>query len=196
MAFALPTELVAAVLSVFLFLALCAALVLAVVSLRRPTTAPLAVAGGLVVVALMVVLVSPVDVPAIVGLILALLGVTLGALGGNPVVRRVLSIATHGRVRETDDGGIVVQNEADADDATATVLLRGGTTIGYLERVSAIVAILAGFPEAVAVIVAVKGIGRFPELATSEARERFIVGTLASLLWACLVGALVRLAVW
>ena len=44
-------------------------------------------------------------------------------------------------------------------------------------------------------VVAVKGIGRFSELATPEARERFIVGTLASLVWACVVGALVRLAV-
>ena len=57
-------------------------------------------------------------------------------------------------------------------------------------------AIIAGYPEAIAVVVAVKGIGRFSELAASEARERFIIGTISSLLWACLVGALVRLAIW
>jgi hypothetical protein len=55
---------------------------------------------------------------------------------------------------------------------------------------------VAGFPEALAVIVAIKGIGRFSELASAEARERFIIGTLASLLWACAAGALVRLAIW
>ena len=33
-------------------------------------------------------------------------------------------------------------------------------------------------------------------LAAAEARERFIIGTLSSLLWACIVGALVRSAIW
>ena len=47
---------------------------------------------------------------------------------------------------------------------------------------------------AIAVLVALKGIGRFAELATPAARERFIVGTLASLLWACAVSAIVPLA--
>ena len=49
---------------------------------------------------------------------------------------------------------------------------------------------------AIAVVVALKGIGRFSELATAETRERFIIGTLASLVWACIVAALVRLAIW
>ncbi|MBN9168675.1 MAG: hypothetical protein J0J11_01900, partial [Microbacterium sp.] len=174
---------------------MCGALVLVVVSLRRPTTLPLIIATGLVVLALAVVIVSPVNVPTIMGLILALLGIALGVVGGNPLTRRILEIATHGRVHETSDGGIRV--DATPDDGTAgTVLLRGGTTIGYLERVAAVIGIVAGFPEALAVIVAVKGVGRFSELASAEARERFIIGTLASLLWACVVAALVRLAIW
>ena len=41
------------------------------------------------------------------------------------------------------------------------------------------------------VVVALKGVGRFTELATPAARERFIVGTLASLLWACAVAGIV-----
>jgi len=73
---------------------------------------------------------------------------------------------------------------------------RGGTVIGYLERLAAVVAIVVGYPEAIAVVVAIKGIGRFSELGEPEARERFIVGTLASLVWACVVGALLRLAIW
>ncbi len=195
MVFALPEALVAAILSIFLFLVMCGALALVVVSLRRPTTLPLIIATGLVVLALAVVIVSPVNVPTIMGLILALLGIALGVVGGNPLTRRILEIATHGRVHETSDGGIRV--DATPDDGTAgTVLLRGGTTIGYLERVAAVIGIVAGFPEALAVIVAVKGVGRFSELASAEARERFIIGTLASLLWACVVAALVRLAIW
>jgi hypothetical protein len=55
--------------------------------------------------------------------------------------------------------------------------------------------ILAGFPGAVAIVVALKGVGRFTELATPAARERFIVGT-TSLLWACAVAGVVWLAVW
>jgi hypothetical protein len=55
-------------------------------------------------------------------------------------------------------------------------------------------AILAGFPEALAVVVAIKGVGRFTELASSEARERFIIGTFASLIWACACANHVSLA--
>ena len=73
-------------------------------------------------------------------------------------------------------------------------VLRGGLMIGILERLAVAGAILAGFPEAIAVVVAIKGVGRFTELATAEARERFIIGTLASLIWACACAALVQIA--
>lgn len=192
-----PHALLTAALSIFLFLALCAALVLVVVSLRRPTTLPLAISGGLVVASTLLVAVAPVDVPAVMGLILALLGVCLAVLGGNPITRRVLDLATGGRVRETADGGILLPAAHRAGESDELEpLLRGGTTIGYLERLAVVVAIIAGYPEAIAVVVAIKGIGRFSELAAAEARERFIIGTIGSLLWACVVGALVRLAIW
>ncbi len=190
---------VAAVLSIFLFFALCGALVLIIISLRKPTTVPLAVAGGLVVLSLIVVVVAPVDVPLIMGLIIAILGTAVAVLGGNPVTRRVLEIATHGRVKDGANGGILLDTEAAGvrdDDERPTEVLRGGTTIGYLERLAVVVAIIAGYPEAIAIVVAVKGVGRFSELAAAEARERFIIGTLSSLLWACIVGALVRSAIW
>ena len=201
-----PEALVVAALSIFLFLALCGALVLIVISLRRPTTLPLVIASGLIVLALIVVVVSPFNVPLIMGLIVALLGTTLGVLGGNPVTRRILEIATHGRVRDGANGGIILDAEAaglaepqatvtEADTASREVM-RGGTTIGYLERLAVVIALIAGYPEAIAIVVAVKGVGRFSELAAAEARERFIIGTLSSLLWACILGALVRLAIW
>ncbi len=187
-----PDAFLVAILSIFLFLVLCGALVLVVVSMRRPMTIPLVIAGVLVALALIVVVIAPVNIPAVFGLIVALLGVTLAVLGGNPVSRRVLDVASGGKVTETPDGGIVV---AEGTDASRT-LMRGGTAIGYLERTAVAIAIVAGYPEAIAVVVAVKGIGRFSELATAEARERFIVGTLASLLWASIIGGLVRLAIW
>ena len=55
-------------------------------------------------------------------------------------------------------------------------------------------AIVAGFPEALAVIIAIKGVGRFTELETGAVRERFIVGTLASWIWAAAVAGIVLLA--
>ena len=198
----IPEAIIVAMLSIFLFLAMCAALVLIIISLRRPTTLPLVVAGALVVLALIVVVVSPLNVPLIVGIMIAMLGTAVAVLGGNPVTRRILEIATHGRVRDGVNGGIMLDAQAagvseGAEPATATTeVLRGGTTIGYLERLGVAVAIVAGYPEAIAVVVAIKGIGRFSELAAAEARERSIIGTLASLLWACIVGGLVRLAIW
>ncbi|MGZ8804345.1 MAG: hypothetical protein ACXWZG_03465 [Microbacterium sp.] len=201
----LPEPVVAAVLSIFLFLAMCGALVLIIVSMRRPTTIPLMVASGLVILSLIVVVVSPLNVPIIMGLMIALLGTAVAVLGGNPVTRRTLEIATHGRVQDGANGGIILDADAAGlaePDATVTAdpgsreVMRGGTTIGYLERLAVVVAVIAGYPEAIAIVVAVKGVGRFSELAAAEARERFIIGTLSSLLWACIVGALIRLAIW
>jgi hypothetical protein len=197
--FALSPELVVAgVTSLVLLLALSAALILVIVARRRRADIALAVATGLVVVGLVSVVVLPVEIPLVVGLPLALLGTALAVAGGDPLTRRVLDLATHGQVRDGDAGGILVFRSR-ADDGSEPGLeevLRGGTTIGYLERLAVVLSLLAGFPEAIAVVVAIKGIGRFSELATSAARERFIVGTLASLLWAGVIGALVRLAIF
>ncbi|MFC8682993.1 hypothetical protein ACFT30_15850 [Microbacterium ureisolvens] len=196
----LPDVLLVAALSIFLFLALCGALVLVVISLRKPTDIPLIVAGVLVVLCLIVVTVSAFNVPLLVGLAIALLGTALAVLGGNPITRRVLDIASHGRVEEGDNGGILLRAPSSpgiaGDDDAVREVMRGGTTIGYLERLAVTLGIIAGFPEAIAVVVALKGIGRFSELAAAEARERFIIGTLASLVWACIVAGLVRLAIW
>ncbi|MFV0633532.1 hypothetical protein [Demequina sp.] len=77
-------------------------------------------------------------------------------------------------------------------------LLRGGMWVGVFERALIVGSILWGVPEGVAVVIAVKGLGRYPELRDtdpayrSEASERFIIGTLASLLCAGLVGVLGR----
>ena len=53
-----------------------------------------------------------------------------------------------------------------------------------LERAAVAGTLLAGWPEGLAVVLAVKGLGRYAELRAPAAAERFIVGTLASALWA------------
>lgn len=75
-------------------------------------------------------------------------------------------------------------------------ILRGGAIIGVLERLAVCLAILVGEPVAIAYVVAIKGLGRFAELKeTPVAAERFIIGTLTSLLWAAGVAALAKVFV-
>ena len=139
--------------------------------------------------------------PSTFGIVLGMLAVALAVIGGGPVAVLALNLATNNSVKPGQHGGIMVLN-AGKPAPTLTGLatpeahevLRGGLTIGILERLAVVGAILAGFPEAIAVVVAIKGVGRFTELAAAESRERFIIGTLASLTWACACGALVPMA--
>jgi hypothetical protein len=87
--------------------------------------------------------------------------------------------------RRTSPASVSTHTPTQAMGSSAVEVLRGGTTIGILERIAIAGAIIAGFPEAVAVVIAIKGVGRFSELAAPEAKERFIIGTLASFVWAC-----------
>lgn len=65
--------------------------------------------------------------------------------------------------------------------------LRGGRVIGYLERLVVVAALGLNWPEAIAIVLAVKGLGRYPELREPGAAEQFIIGTLASVVWAAAV---------
>ena len=56
-----------------------------------------------------------------------------------------------------------------------------------------VASIVVGHPEAIAAIIAIKGLGRFSELDNAEARERFIIGTLTSFLWAAACAAVIML---
>lgn len=85
------------------------------------------------------------------------------------------------------------QPASDVPAAPVQRILRGGAIIGVLERLGVCLAILAGQPVAIAYIVAIKGLGRFAELKeTPVAAERFIIGTLASMLWAAGIAAAVK----
>ncbi|MBZ5741083.1 hypothetical protein [Nocardioides mangrovi] len=78
-------------------------------------------------------------------------------------------------------------------------VLRGGAWIGGLERAAIYATLVAGWPEGLAIVLAVKGLGRYPELRAAEdgirtgAAERFIIGTFASVLWACAAAGVVVL---
>lgn len=97
------------------------------------------------------------------------------------------------RARRTDPTAPAHLTAGARPIASAARALRGGLTIGLLERAAVTLAIAVGQPDAVAVVVAVKGLGRFAELKENPAAsERFVIGSLASLLWASVVGALTR----
>ncbi|WGW13114.1 hypothetical protein LWF01_04890 [Saxibacter everestensis] len=122
--------------------------------------------------------------------VVALIAVTVSGVLGWPVTAAFLQIAT-----SRDAAGIdtIVGSDPAPSEAAEREVLRGGLWIGILERLAVTIAILAGYPEAIAFVIAVKGLGRFAELKnTVGAAERFIIGTLASLLWATAIGVLTR----
>jgi hypothetical protein len=101
----------------------------------------------------------------------AVAAVLAAVLGGGPVATAVL--------RAADPAAIGVTGGPQDPD-----VLRGGTWIGFLERAAVGATILAGSAEGLVVVLAVKGLGRYAELRAPAAAERFIIGTLASALWA------------
>lgn len=61
----------------------------------------------------------------------------------------------------------------------------GGQLIGIFERAAVATLLLAGQPGLLAVVVAIKGLARYPEIKAGHlTAEKFIVGTCVSLLWA------------
>ncbi|MGO1561497.1 hypothetical protein CZ771_04250 [Actinomycetales bacterium JB111] len=153
-----------------------------------------------------------------VGVAAALVVVTgiAAALTGSPVVSALLRRFT---MRDTDrDGAADLHFHPRGLD-------NGGRWIGYLERAAIAASIVTGVPETVAVVLAIKGLGRYPELRSDQrpregadavvgddpagtpgghspivglTAERFIIGTLASYLWAAswgLAGLAIRTAI-
>lgn len=121
--------------------------------------------------------------------------VAVSAAIGSPIASLVLRSA---RVPEpptvevTGDSRspVVSRRERPPVDGDVREVLRGGMWIGILERVGLTAAILAGRFELAAVVVAIKALGRYPEIRENPAvSERFIIGTLASLLVAAACGA-------
>jgi len=183
---------------VFLLLLTSAALAGAVLAFRLQKRVYAIGSAGALAAALLVAAVPMPDAPSVFGIVLGMIAVGLAAIGGGPITVFILDLATKNTVPPGSHGGILVEDGTTHDAVTTSAVhevLRGGLTIGILERVAVAGAIIAGFPEALAVVIAIKGVGRFTELSAAEARERFIIGTFASLIWACACAALVRLAV-
>ncbi|WP_431839801.1 hypothetical protein [Gordonia hongkongensis] len=117
--------------------------------------------------------------------------------GGGPVVRTVLVAGGVGQrpgpgpdpEGSPDDG---TGDDTDTPDSPAPAPtdpaeagpLRGGRVIGYLERLAVVTTLMAGWPEGLAIILAVKSLARYPELRAPHAAEQFIMGTFASVMWA------------
>jgi hypothetical protein len=101
----------------------------------------------------------------------ALAAVLAAVAGGGPVATAVL--------RAADPAAVGVRGGPQDPE-----ILRGGAWIGVLERAAVAVTLLVGSAEGLVVVLAVKGLGRYAELRAPAAAERFIIGTLASALWA------------
>ncbi len=103
-------------------------------------------------------------------------------------------------------GGAVTTGVLGLADATSRpgsvrvqrTVLRGGTWIGALERLALLATLLAGWPDGLVAIVAVKAFARYPELKSGQASgaiERFIIGTFTSLGWAAVCAGVTMLFV-
>jgi len=163
------------------------AAVLAALSWHRSGRAFVYGAGGALALALLLAATptAGIDAGFFMHALISVLALATAVLGGGPAAAHVLALASNGNIKDGDNGGILRDGEE---------VLRGGTTIGLLERLAVAGTLLAGFPEGIAVIVAVKGVGRFSELADSATRERFIIGSLVSFIWACAATGVALLA--
>jgi hypothetical protein len=120
--------------------------------------------------------------------LVVILALVTAAVGGNHVTTAVFEAV--------DERGHPEPVAADSPDASpegvgslrsAGQVLRGGAWIGILERLVVFATLVARWPDGIAVVLAVKGLGRYPELRTGHRpglAERFIIGTLVSVLWA------------
>lgn len=125
-------------------------------------------------------------------LLLAEVGVVLAAVligwAVTVLVLRAAKLPTEPKTPGDAGRELILEAPARARDVP-----RGGTLVGLLERAAVATCIIAGHAELIAVVVAVKGLGRFAELRDDPAfAERFLIGTLTSMLsavWVALLGA-------
>jgi hypothetical protein len=111
--------------------------------------------------------------------LVALAAGALAVVGGGLVTTQVFTLVERDSVRRAGD------------------VLRGGAWIGALERLAVFVTLIVGWGPGLAIVLAVKGLGRYPELRNQEdtgAAERFIIGTFTSVLWAAGCAGLALLA--
>jgi hypothetical protein len=132
--------------------------------------------------------------------VLVALAGLLSVVGGGPLTTRIFAIVDRAdqtsQASRAGEPGQPDQPDRETLDQAGRVL-RGGAWIGALERLAVFAGLAAGFPEGVAVVLALKGVGRFPDLradgGSGAATERFIIGTFASVLWAAACAGVVAL---
>lgn len=86
-----------------------------------------------------------------------------------------------------------LQMRREEDRSAGAVELARGRAIGALERALALTLVLLGEYAAIGLIIAAKSLARLKALEDREFAEYFLVGTLASLLLALLVGVGIRI---
>lgn len=137
---------------------------------------------AVLLVALVLAAVAPVELAhrgtlGEAGRTVLVIGLALVAVGGGGPV-------TSATFRVVDGPGA----PATGSVRRAAEVLRGGAWIGALERLAVFASIAAGWPEGLALTLALKGLGRYPELRHEDRpgiAERFLIGTFVSVLWAC-----------
>ena len=99
--------------------------------------------------------------------VLVALAGLLAVVGGGPITTRVFAFV------DSSERAAAAPDDESLDRAGgAGEVLRGGAWIGALERLAVFAGLAAGFPEGVAVVLALKGVGRFPELRHDQGRRR------------------------
>lgn len=86
-----------------------------------------------------------------------------------------------------------LQMRREEDRSAGAVELARGRAIGALERALTLTLVLLGQYTAIGLIIAAKSLARFKALEDREFAEYFLVGTLASLLLALLIGVGIRI---
>ncbi|WP_328857907.1 hypothetical protein OG579_02185 [Williamsia herbipolensis] len=168
------------------------------------------IAAGLGVIGVIVAAIAAAQTDPATGFargMVLVLGVTAAATGAVSLVPLLFDIVRAEDDRQPDpdpdrpDLDDTDPDSTDPDDSvpastTVTTPLRGGRLIGVLERTAVAAAVLAGWPEGIAVVLAVKGLARYPEIRAAHAGEQFIIGTFGSVLWALAVAGTAHLALY
>lgn len=133
--------------------------------------------------------------------VVVLVGFVLATWLGTPVVKGLIRHVDRRGARKPADAahpGPEIDTSKLLGLEEAGEQLRGGEWIGLLERAAVYVCIVVGSAAGLGLILAIKGLGRYAELRTPNLAkgERFIIGTLASWLWASACGGLVLAGLW
>lgn len=123
----------------------------------------------------------------IVDVLIAVAAAVVAGAAGIPLVPLFLRL-TEKRGRSKDSASAASRKPLTGTEDIE--VLHGGRWVGIIERALIAGVIVLGRPELMAIVVAIKGLGRFAEIKSSaRAGEKFIIGTFASIAIASVIGA-------